>query len=64
MQQKWSRMIATLDRPDLDGLDQVDVAWDPAAVDWRVMNDEADAVTDARTQFEVDRKSTRLNSSH
>jgi RNA polymerase sigma-70 factor (ECF subfamily) len=46
-------MIATLDRPDLDDLDQVDVAWDPAAVDWRVMNDEADAVTDARTQFEV-----------
>jgi RNA polymerase sigma-70 factor (ECF subfamily) len=46
-------MLATLDRPDLDDLDQVDVAWDPAAVDWRVMNDEEEAAPDARTQFEV-----------
>ena len=46
-------MIATLDRPDADDLAEVVLAWDPSAVDWRVMNDEAEAATDARTQFEV-----------
>jgi RNA polymerase sigma-70 factor (ECF subfamily) len=46
-------MLATLERPGLVDLDQADEAWDPAAVDWRVMNDEAEAATDARTQFEV-----------
>ncbi len=50
-------MIAVLDRSEIDastdGLAGVDRSWDPAAVDWRVMNDEAEAATDARTQFEV-----------
>jgi RNA polymerase sigma-70 factor (ECF subfamily) len=50
-------MIAVLDRRDIDAetdaLTGVDRSWDPAAVDWRVMNDEAEAATDARTQFEV-----------
>ena len=46
-------MIATLDRRDVDDLTLAVRSWDPAAVDWRVMNDEAEAATDARTQFEV-----------
>ncbi len=46
-------MIAILDRPDADALTEVDRSWDLATLDWRVMNDEAEAVTDARTQFEV-----------
>jgi RNA polymerase sigma-70 factor (ECF subfamily) len=46
-------MIATLDRRDVDDLTEAVRSWDPAAVDWRVMNDEAEAATDARTQFEV-----------
>ena len=42
-------MIVTLDRPVVD----VQEAWDADEVDWRVMNEESDAVTDRRTQFEV-----------
>ncbi len=57
-------MIATLDRPRmLDGsgpdaarvriVEPPTVPWDPADVDWRVMSDQAEPVTDSRTQFEV-----------
>ncbi|GAA3205833.1 sigma-70 family RNA polymerase sigma factor [Microbacterium terregens] len=46
-------MIAVLDRPAADDVPALDLAWDLAAVDWRVMIDEAEEATDARTQFEV-----------
>ena len=46
-------MIATLDVADLPDLAEADLPWDPAAVDWRVMKNEAEAAGDARTQFEV-----------
>src|SRR5215213_2429578 len=45
-------MIATLERPATVDLPEADLSWDPAAVDWRVMNDQAETVGDARTQFE------------
>ena len=41
-------MIATLDRAAIGTQE----AWDGPGIDWRVMNDQAPAETDARTQFE------------
>jgi len=46
-------MIAIIERPRSDELSEAELAWDPSDVDWRLMNDEAETVADARAQFEV-----------
>jgi RNA polymerase sigma-70 factor, ECF subfamily len=45
-------MIATLESRPPAGLEALSAGVEAPAVDWRVMNDEATAAADARTQFE------------